>query len=184
MKIESNEALFQLDLGEKENEVFTHVVGVLMNARAGLPLDGNKTTDVIGEINKYVGEIKGSIAEEILDLVDIKLKEMSKPNIETTSNDRPFKFMIGNCGCGEQFYMKAYEREDGTFGFNCRSCGKRHTIKLEELVKVEASCSQCGNMHFFHVAPGLEPNFIECRKCGHINPIRSNKSGPTIVTEK
>lgn len=184
MKIESNEALFQLDLGEKENEVFTHVVGVLMNARAGLPLDGNKTTDAIGEIDKYIKEIKGSVVEEILDLVDIKLKEMSKANTEAASTDKSFKFMIGNCACGEQFYMKAYEREDGTFSFNCRGCGKRHTVKLEEFIKVEASCSECANMHFFYVAPGLEPNFIECRKCGHINPIKGINRSVEIVTEK
>lgn len=96
-----------------------------------------------------------------------EVKKVEEVKEELVTKSESYKFVIGECSCGQQHYLPIYENAKNPYGIKCRKCGKENTVDYNELVKQQSSCLMCGSVSEFWMSP-TDKNLkkVDCRLCG------------------
>lgn len=187
MKLELAGIELSADFGEDENylaEVMLQVVGKMSlgyNVEESFGFIFNKAHKCCGNCKKEekqeetLSEYAEALAEFAETLTSNQIqKSLEKAKEKETmcvengiGKESPnYKFVIGECSCGQQHYLPIYENANSPYHIKCRKCGKSAPVEYDKLVKQYTECAICGHVSEFWMSPD-DKNLkkIDCRSC-------------------
>lgn len=168
MKIELQGIELVSDFGKEESDFTDIILQVIGKMSLGYSVrkafdmvlnTGDKCSCCKSEVVKPVEQAK-AVVEAPKPVID------KEPIVRSSKDQGVYKFVIGECSCGQQHYLPIYENAQNPFGVKCRKCGKETKVDYNTLVKRFETCNVCGHVSEFWVSPD-DKNLkrVDCRLC-------------------